>query len=194
MPELDPEIEEAIRQPPKPAPSPASDSRITSWRPMFDVIAGGTMLVLAFIGVAASDVSTRSQSYWSLIAIVFGLICLGLDWVHEPRGTDWWKDALRTLVHWLGVLLAIELVYLLIAAGRLGNASVGLMNGALLALGTFTSGVHSNWRVALIGIALGLATAAVAYVERYLWVLLLLALATLAIIVLVARMRARRAS
>ena len=29
----------------------------------------------------------RSQTYWSLLAIVFGLICLGLDWVHEPRGT-----------------------------------------------------------------------------------------------------------
>ena len=36
------------------------------------------MFVLAFIGIAASDVSDRgSQTYWSLLAIVFGLICLG---------------------------------------------------------------------------------------------------------------------
>ena len=46
------------------------------------------MFVLAFVGIAASDVSTASQTYWSLLAIVFGLICLGLDWVHEPRGTN----------------------------------------------------------------------------------------------------------
>jgi hypothetical protein len=191
MPELDPEIEEALRQPPKPAPRPASGSRIDSWRPMFDVIAGGAMFVLAFIGIAASDVSTRSQTYWSLLAIVFGLICLGLDWVHEPRGTQWWKAAFRTALHWFGVLLAIELVYMLIAAGRLTNADTGLMNGTLLALGTFTSGVHTNWRVAVIGAALGLGTAAVGYVEQYLWILFVLALAALGLIIAVARMRGR---
>ena len=191
MPELDPEIEEALRQPPKPAPRPASGARIASWRPAFDVAAGGTMFVLAFIGIAASDVSARSQTWWSLIAIVFGLICLGLDWVHEPRGTSWWKAALRTALHWFGVLLAIELVYLLIASGRLTNADTGLMNGAILALGTFTSGVHTNWRVAVIGAALGLGTAAVAYVEQYLWILFVLALAALALIIAIARWRGR---
>jgi hypothetical protein len=188
---IDPEIEEALRQPPEPAPRRASGSRIGSWRPMFDVTAGAAMLVLAFIGIAATDVSTATQTYWSLIAIVFGLICLGLDWVHEPRGTQWWKAALRTALHWFGVLLAIELVYVLIAAGRLTNADTGLMNGTLLALGTFTSGVHTNWRVAVIGIALGLGTAAVGYVEQYLWVLFVLALAALGLIIAIARIRGR---
>ena len=74
------------------------------------------------------------------------------------------------------MLLAIELVYLLIAAGRLTNADTGLMNGDILALGTFTSGVHTNWRVAVIGAALGLGTAAVGYIEQYLWILFVLAL------------------
>ena len=154
------------------------------------------MFVLAFIGIAASDVSTRSQTYWSLIAIVFGLICLGLDWVHEPRGTSWWKAALPHphITACDGVLLAIELVYLMIAAGRLTNADVGLMNGAILALGTFTSGVHTNWRVAVIGAALGLGTAAVGYVEQYLWILFVLALAALGLIIAIARMRGRAAA
>jgi hypothetical protein len=191
MPDLDPEIEEALRQPPQPAPRRTSGSRIGSWRPMFDVIAAAVMLALAFVGVAASDVSTASQTYWSLLAIVFGLICLGLDWVHEPRGTQWWKAALKTGLHWFGVLLAIELVYVLIAAGRLTNADTGLMNGTILALGTFTSGVHTNWRVAVIGVALGLGTAVVGYVEQYLWILFILALAALGVIVAVARMRRR---
>jgi len=191
MPDLDPEIEEALRQPPKPAPRPAIASRIESRRPMFDVIAGAVMFAIAFIGIAASDVSTASQTYWSLIAIGFGLICLGLDWVHEPRGTQWWKAALKTALHWFGVLLAIELVYVLIAAGRLTNADTGLMNGTILALGTFTSGVHTNWRVAVIGVALGLGAAVVGYVEQYLWILFILALVALGVIVAVARMRRR---
>jgi len=191
---MDPEIEAALRQPPEPAPRRTGGSaRVASWRPMFDVVAAATMFALAFIGIAASDVSTGSQTYWSLIAIVFGLICLGLDWVHEPRGTSWWKAALRTALHWYGVLLAIELVYLMIAAGRLTNADVGLMNGAILALGTFTSGVHTNWRVAVIGAALGLGTAAVGYVEQYLWILFILALAALGLIIAVTRLRGRPA-
>ena len=82
--------------------------RFEAWRPTFDLIAAAAMLVLAFVGIAASDVSGGgSQTYWSLLAIVFGLICMGLDWVHEPRGTAWWKAALKTALHWVGVLFAI---------------------------------------------------------------------------------------
>lgn len=191
MSNIDPEIEAALNAPPRPTSRPAPTRRLESWRPVFDVAAGGTMFALAFLGIAASDVSTRSQTYWSILAIVFGLICLGLDWVHEPRGTSWWRDALRTALHWFGVLLAIELVYTLIGAGRLTNADTGLMNGTILALGTFTSGVHTNWRVAVIGLTLGLGTAAVAYVEQYLWVLFILALAALGAIFAVARLRRR---
>jgi hypothetical protein len=166
-----------------------TERRFESWRPAFDVGAGVIMFLLAFFGIAASDVSTSSQTYWSMLAIVFGLICLALDWVHEPRGTSWWKAALKTGLHWFGVLLAVELVYVLIAAGRLTNADTGLMNGTILALGTFTSGVHTNWRIAVIGVALGLGTAAVAYVEQYLWILFLLALITLGVIFAIARFR-----
>ena len=52
---------------------------------------------------------------------------------------------------------------------------------SIVALGTFTSGVHTNWRLVVIGAALGLGTAAVAYVERYLWVLFALAVLALAV-------------
>jgi hypothetical protein len=169
------------------------DRRFESWRSAFDVGAGALMLVLAFVGIAASDVAGGgSQVYWSGLAIAFGLICVALDWIHEPRGTAWLQPALRTALHWLGVLLAIELVYVLIDAGRLTNASTGLLNGTILALGTFTSGVHTNWRLLVIGVALGLGTATAAYVERYLWILFALALLALALIIFIGRLRARR--
>ena len=99
--------------------------------------------------------------------------------MHEPRGTAWWKAALKTALHWWACCCAIELVYCFIAAGRLTNADTGLLNGTILALGTFTSGVHTNWRLVVIGAALGLGTAAVAYIEQYLWVLFALALLAL---------------
>ena len=90
------------------------------------------------------------------------------------------------------MLIAIELVYIFIGAGRLTNANTGLMNGTILALGTFTSGVHTNWRLVVIGAALGLGTVAVAYIEQYLWILFALALLALGLIIFVARWRGRR--
>ena len=158
----------------------SSGRRFEFWRPAFDVAAGAVMLVLAFIGIAASDVSGGgSQIYWSGLAIVFGLICIALDWMHEPPGSAWAQPALRTALHWFGVLIAIELVYVFIDAGRLTNTSTGLLNGTILALGTFTSGAHTNWRLVVIGAALGLGTVAVAYIEQYLWILFALALLAL---------------
>ena len=45
----------------------------------------------------------------------------------------------------------------------------------------------------MIGAALGLGTAAVAYIEQYLWILFALALLALGLIIAVARMRGRAA-
>lgn len=171
------------------SPPPPVGRRFASWRPTFDLIAAAIMLILAFIGTAASDVTSASQVYWSFLAITFGLLCIGLDWVHELPGTPWFQPAARTALHWFGVLMAIELVYGFIDAGRLTNADTGLMNGTIVALGTFTSGVHVNWRLAVIGIALGLGTAVVAYVEQYLWILFGLALLVIAILYVVSRVR-----
>ena len=159
---------------------------------MFDVSIGGAMLLLAFIGIAASDVSSgRTQTYWLVLAVAFGLLSILLDWVHEPPGTAWAAPMLLTAVHWLGVLAAIELVHVFIDAGRLSNANIGLLNGVIVALGTFSGGVRTNWRLMVIGAALGLGTAAVAYVEQYLWILFALAVLALAAIYLVARWRGR---
>lgn len=171
---------------------PPLNRRFAFWRPAFDVTAGGIMMLLAFFGIAASDAGGgSSQTYWSLLAIVFGLVCILLDWIHEPPGTPWVQPVARTALHWLGVLIAIELVYVFIDAGRLTNAGTGLLNGTILALGTFTSGVHTNWRMVVIGAALGLGTAAVAYVEQYLWILLLLAIVAIGVMIAVTRLRNR---
>ncbi len=172
--------------------APVETRRIDAWRPTFDAIIGGVMLLLAFGGVALSDVSQGSQIYWSGLAIVFGLLCVALDWIHEPRGTAWAGPTLRTALHWFGVLAALELVFIFIGAGRLTNADTGLFNGVVLALGTYTCGVYANWRLMVIGVALGLGTAAVAYVEQYLWILFLLALLALAAIFFFTRWRNRR--
>jgi hypothetical protein len=162
----------------------------TTWRHAFDMGVGIAMLLLAFVGIGASDVSgAGSQAYWSLLAIGFAVASFAMAWVHAGEGFHWSRSIGRMAVHWIGVLAAIELVYVFIASGRVANANIGLVNGVILALGTFLAGVHANWRLMVIGAALGLATAVVAYLEQYLWVLFTVALLALAAIFVVARLR-----
>jgi hypothetical protein len=163
-----------------------------TWRSIFDAVVGIAMLLLAFVGVGASDVSgAGSQVYWSLLAIGFGLASLAIDWVHHDDEFHWARSSIRVVVHWIGVLAAIQLVYVFIASGRVANADVGLLNGTILALGTYLCGVHADWRLMVIGAALAFATASVAYLEQYLWVLFALAVLALAVTFLVARARGR---
>jgi hypothetical protein len=161
-----------------------------TWRTALDLGLGLLMLVLAFVGIGASDVSgAGTQGYWSVLAIGFALASYALQWAHAGEGFRHGEAALRMAVHWAGVLAAIQLVHLFIASGRLTNADTGLLEGVILALGTFLCGVHASWRLIVIGLALGLATAAVAYLEQYLWVLFGLAVLALVAILVVARAR-----
>ena len=173
--------------------TPGEDGeRKWTWRSIFDAVIGGALLALAFIGIGASDVSgAGSQAYWSALAIAFGAAAFAVDWVHADDEFEFWPAAFAMAAHWIGVLAALQLVYLFIASGRIANADVGLVNGTLLALGAYLSGVHANWRMIVVGVAVALATLSVAWVEQYLWVLFALALLALVATYLVARARSR---
>jgi len=156
-----------------------------------DLGVGAVMLILAFVGVAASDIwGGGSQSLWTLIALAFAACALALDWLHRPEMRSA-GATVRAALHWLAVVAAIELVYVLIGAGRLANADDGLMNGSVLALGAILAGVHGDWRLAVIGVALGLGVAAAALFEQYLWALIALGAIALVTLFLVSRWRGR---
>jgi peptidoglycan/LPS O-acetylase OafA/YrhL len=162
---------------------------------VLEAVAALVLLALAFAGIAASDVSAAgTQGYWTLITVVFALASLGVDWRQSGVGLRGSRSALRLGLHWLGVFAAIQLVYVFIASGRLANADTGLVNGLILALGTFLCGVHVNWRLMVLGLALGLATGTVAYVEQYLWVLLGLAILAIAALVIGAKLTRGRSA
>ncbi|MBL9060736.1 MAG: hypothetical protein JNK88_12015 [Mangrovicoccus sp.] len=155
-----------------------------------EAVIAAILLALAFVAIAASDVSAmRSNGYWLGLVVVFALVSYGFDRVSSGGR---WVDLTaltRTAVHWLGVLAAIELVHVFVQAGQMTNADTGLACGLILALGAFTAGAWGNWRMGILGLALGVATAVVALIEQYLWVLLAVALVAVAVMLLVARMR-----
>ena len=56
----------------------------------------------------------------------------------------------------------------------MANQDAGLVALIALSLTTFLSGVHADWRVAVVGIFLALIVIAVAVIEQFMWILLVL--------------------
>lgn len=155
------------------------------------IVEGGVgigMLFLAFSAIAISDVAGgRIHGYWAALLVIYAVVSYVVDRLHSGIS---YKDARRTYsiaLHWIGVFAAMMLIYFFTTSGRFANANTGLANGLILALGTFLSGVHGNWRYMVVGGALGLGTLGVALTEEYLWVLFGIAVLALFLFVVVAR-------
>jgi len=97
--------------------------------------------------------------------------------------------------YWLwmapGVVGAVYLIYLLQRTGRMTNEAAGL--GALItvALSTFLAGAHSDWRLMVVGVVLGVTVVGFAILEQLIWIVVL-PLLVIIIIAMVLYMRRAR--
>jgi hypothetical protein len=143
------------------------------------------LIVLAFLAIGSTDLTTgRTHLFWSLLVVAYGVAGFVFDRLHRGGALRDWRGALSTLLHWVGVLAAIQVSYFFVDTGRMANADIGLTNGLILALGTFTAGAHGNWRQVIVGTSVALAVVGVAVVEEYLWLLFLITIAAIALFVL----------
>jgi len=67
-------------------------------------------------------------------------------------------------------------VYLLLYTGRLNYESTGLIIELILGFSLFLDGRNLGWRYSLLGILVGGTAIVAAYVEEYIWVILLVSL------------------
>src|SRR5262249_35021513 len=135
------------------------------------------VLVLALFGVAyTSFARTPITTYWIVLAPLIAIICVVTRWrdaaTREQRLRLIWTQAL----HWGAVLVASILMFV-VAVSRMRNPdATALAALRVLALGTFTAGVHiASWEICLVGIALGLGVPAIAWFEQSALLLLLVA-------------------
>ena len=126
------------------------------------------LFVLAIFGIAYNSYSKQSiVGYWEFLALVICLVCIGSGWPHahdkKARLRLVWTQAL----HWLAFLVAMNLV-LLPNVQRMMDAEVtSLAILTLLALGTFTAGVHIlAWQICLVGVVMAVGVPASAWMER----------------------------
>jgi hypothetical protein len=141
------------------------------------------VLVLALFGIAFTSFSrTPLWLYWVLLAPLIGVICVVARWRDLPDGDQRLRLVWTQALHWIAVLLAMQLMSVADVARMMNADASALAALTLLALGTFTAGVHTAaWRICLVGLILGIGVPGIAWLEQSALLLLLVALVVIAI-------------
>lgn len=152
------------------------------------------MLLLALFGVAYTSVSRQGMTiYWMILVPCFAVICIAGHW-KDVVGRDGQRRLIRRQVlHWFGVILAMNLVFVADVEKMMNSDASALMALTVLALGAFTAGIEVNsWRISVVGTVLGLGVPAIAWLEESTLLLLLTAIVLIAIGALFFSKRPRR--
>ena len=133
------------------------------------------LLFLSGVGIALTDFSpSKGFWYWVAMAPLFWGGSIRIEWSRvKQRGGSRFKVIQRQIIHWVGYLVAVHLVFLLNYTGRMNSADAGLVALLVLALSTFFAGIYSDWRITFVGIFLGSAVAGAALIEEYIWLALI---------------------
>ncbi|MBS0604899.1 MAG: hypothetical protein JSS60_07670 [Verrucomicrobia bacterium] len=133
------------------------------------------MLALGFIGVIVTDVrKDGAWTYWRFLCIVYAILSLGLSWHLRKQG---WKTSLLTLwhevAHWAGLMGAIIIASYFVQIGMIGRFEASLLTLLLLALATYLAGIYTESTFILIGVMLGGFAAGIAFLDEYLYNIIL---------------------
>ncbi len=142
------------------------------------------MILLSLVGVGVTDFSPDDGYwYWMIMIIVFGVIAVITGFVEAKKGDQHLvkKILVVQVIHWLGSMITVIGVFLLLYAGKLNPESSALVILLILALTTFLDGLRLGWRFSIAGVFLGVTAVIAAYIEQFLWVVLMLAVALIAV-------------
>jgi hypothetical protein len=134
------------------------------------------VLILTIGGVAYVSFSKQPIFiYWDILAPIIGLVCVWYGWPHAHDRTERLRLVATQLLHWIAFLLVMNTVFLASVQKVLNAPSTGLAIFILLALGTFTAGLHIlSWQVCLLGLIMALSIPAIAWIENSAFLLLIL--------------------
>jgi hypothetical protein len=139
------------------------------------------VLILTIGGVAYVSFSKRPIFiYWDILAPIIGLVCVWYGWPHAHDRTERLRLVVTQLLHWIAFLLVMNTVFLTSVQNVLNAPATGLAIFTLLALGTFTAGLHIlSWQVCVLGLIMAVSIPAIAWIENSALLLLVLAVLVL---------------
>jgi hypothetical protein len=135
------------------------------------------VLILTMIGVAYTSFSKQPiTGFWEILAPLIALVCVGAGWESATDNSARFRLIATQVLHWLAFLVVMNIM-LLGSVQRIFNANAtGLAIFTLLALGTFTAGVHVlSWQVCLLGLIMALGIPAIAWIENSALIVVLIA-------------------
>ena len=101
-----------------------------------------------------SQASARGPmaAYWIVLAPLIGAICVASRWREIEDRDERMHLVWKQVLHWAAVLVAMHLMFVADVARMMNSDASALAVLTLLALGTFTAGVHiGSWRICLVG-------------------------------------------
>ena len=133
------------------------------------------LVLLAIGGIAIMDF-TEAWGFWYWIAMVpvFGALSVFMGWHAQKRAIDPRPMRMRAqLLHWLATVVGVALVFLLDDAGSIERTATGLVALLVLGLSTVLAGIHTEWRLSVLGVLLLATLAAAVAAEQFFWLLLI---------------------
>jgi hypothetical protein len=141
------------------------------------------VLILTVAGVAYTSFSKAPiVGYWEILTPIIALVCVGAGWQEAGDKNGRLRLIVTQALHWLAFLLVMNLM-LLGSVQRVFTAqTTALAIFTLLALGTFTAGVHVlSWQVCLLGVIMALGIPAIAWIENSALLVVLIVAAVVAV-------------
>ncbi len=142
------------------------------------------VLILTTIGVAYTSFSkTPITGYWEVLAPLIALVCVGAGWENADDKAKKFRLIATQALHWIAFIVVMNLLLLASVQKSFNASATGLAIFTLLALGTFTAGVHVlSWQVCLLGLVMALGIPAIAWIENSALLLVLVAGVVVAIV------------
>jgi len=135
------------------------------------------LIILSVIGAVIAQVSTEmGRTYWLAMIPIIGVAAIYIEWAKVRSGEVKWTTLIRMQsFHWGSLLVAVELLSMLSHFGRITNEAAGSITLLLLAQATFLVGVHRDWRFCVVALFQILCLIVLTYLERYIWLMLVVA-------------------
>ena len=154
----------------------------------------GIMLVLAIICLILAVV--KSGGFWlfsQALSAIYAILSIWLFWYlnrgqHRFTTSTFWHQ----IFHWLGLLVALYLVHVFVQADIVSPLNAGVLTITILALTIYLIGVYSDVTFIFIGIVLAIFAYCLAYVEVYLYIVVIPAIIIAAIIIFIIVHREKR--
>jgi len=111
------------------------------------------------------------------------VICVVTRWRDFADRSERMRLIWTQALHWAAVIVAMHLIFVTDVARMLNTDAAALAELTLLALGTFTAGLHIGaWRICVVGVLMAAGVPGIAWLEQSALLLVLVALVVAAVI------------